>query len=138
MLRKIIFALAFILIIPVSLCASEIYRSINDIIRDINIYWEEKGSKIDILESEYKFKVLKNKISDDGTDIVYTLNGSIDLIYKENGDLYITIHIKAPVDYKADGNNILKTITLAPYEAVLGANIEITTINGNYNIKIGT
>lgn len=68
-------------------------KTINDIIRDINIYWEEKGSKIDILESEYKFKVLKNNISDDGTDIVYTLNGSIDLIYKENGDLYI-------LDYK--------------------------------------
>jgi len=53
-----------------------------------------------------------------------------------NGDLYITIHIKAPIDYKTDGNNILKTITLAPYEAVLGGNITVKTLDGNVNVRI--
>ena len=53
-----------------------------------------------------------------------------------NGDLYITVHVKAPVDYKTDGNNILKTITLAPYEAVLGGNISVKTPDGNITVRI--
>ena len=58
------------------------------------------------------------------------LNGGAD------GDLYITVHIKSPLDYKTDGNNILKTITLAPYEAVLGGNINVKTLDGNITVKI--
>ena len=54
----------------------------------------------------------------------------------ENGDLYITVHIKSAVDYKTDGNNILKTLTLAPYEAVLGGNVSVKTIDGNITVKI--
>ena len=54
----------------------------------------------------------------------------------QNGDLYITVHIKSPLDYKTDGNNIIKTITLAPYEAVLGGKINVNTPDGNITVKI--
>ena len=53
-----------------------------------------------------------------------------------NGDLYITVHVQSPVDYTTDGNNILKTITLAPFEAVLGGNVSIKTFDGNVTVKI--
>lgn len=53
-----------------------------------------------------------------------------------NGDLYITVHVMEPTSYKTDGLNILKTIPITPYEAVLGANIKICTINGNISMKI--
>lgn len=54
----------------------------------------------------------------------------------KSGDLYITVHIKAPTDYKTEGNNIIKNITLAPYEAVLGGDITVKTFDGNINVKI--
>lgn len=54
----------------------------------------------------------------------------------QNGDLYITIHIQEPNTYKTDGLNILKTIPVTPYEAVLGADIRISTIKGNVVVKI--
>lgn len=53
-----------------------------------------------------------------------------------NGDLYIKIHIKAPFEYKTEGNNIFKTITIAPYLAVLGGSLSVKTPNGNVNVKI--
>ena len=53
-----------------------------------------------------------------------------------NGDLYITVHIKAPLEYTTDGNNIIKQLTLTPYEAVLGGNISVKTFEGNINVKI--
>ena len=54
----------------------------------------------------------------------------------KNGDFYITINIKEPKTYKIEGLNILKTIPITPFEAVLGANILISTINGKFNIKL--
>ena len=54
----------------------------------------------------------------------------------KNGDLYITIKIKEPKTYKTEGLNIYKTIPITPYEAVLGANISISTINGKFTIKL--
>ena len=54
----------------------------------------------------------------------------------QNGDLYLTIHIQEPVSYKTDGLNILKTVSISPYEAVLGANITVTAIQGNVSVKI--
>ncbi len=54
----------------------------------------------------------------------------------KNGDLYITVHIKSPLDYKTDGNNILKSVVLAPYQAVLGGNVSVKTLDGNVTVKI--
>ena len=53
-----------------------------------------------------------------------------------NGDLYLTIHIREPKNYKTDGLNILKTLPITPYEAVLGANISVPTMKGNVSLKI--
>lgn len=53
-----------------------------------------------------------------------------------NGDLYITVHIQEHKTYKTEGLNILKTIPITPYEAVLGANIKVSTIKGNVSVKI--
>ena len=52
------------------------------------------------------------------------------------GDLYLTIHVIEPKNYKTEGLNILKTVQITPAEAVLGANITVTTIKGNVSVKI--
>ncbi len=54
----------------------------------------------------------------------------------KNGDLYLTIHIAEPKTYKTEGLNILKTVQVSPYEAVLGCELKISTINGNVTVKI--
>lgn len=53
-----------------------------------------------------------------------------------NGDLYITVHIQEPNNYKTEGLNILKTISITPFEAVLGTTVKINSINGFVNVKI--
>ena len=54
----------------------------------------------------------------------------------KNGDLYITINIKEPKNYKTEGLDILKTIHITPYEAVLGANISVITLNDKITVKL--
>lgn len=53
-----------------------------------------------------------------------------------NGDLYLIIHVREPKNYKTDGLNILKTIAITPYEAVLGGNVTVPTLRGNVSLKI--
>ena len=54
----------------------------------------------------------------------------------KNGDLYLTIHIKEFKNFKTDGLNLFKTISIEPYEAVLGAEKQISTPQGNVMLKI--
>lgn len=55
----------------------------------------------------------------------------------DNGDLYLTIHIKAPVDYVVEGLNVIKPIILTPSEAVLGCNATISAFNNEHiTVKI--
>ena len=50
--------------------------------------------------------------------------------------MYLTVHIREPKGYKTEGLNILKTVPVTPFEAVLGANIVIPTLTGNVSLKI--
>lgn len=54
----------------------------------------------------------------------------------KNGDLYLNIKIENNSNFKYDGLNILCTIPISPFEAVLGATIDIMTPNGKVKMKI--
>lgn len=54
----------------------------------------------------------------------------------KNGDLYLNIDIEDNKFFKYDGNNILCEIPITPFEAVLGANIDVPTLCGNVSMKI--
>lgn len=54
----------------------------------------------------------------------------------KNGNLYLLIKIENNSDFKYDGCNILRTIPITPYEAVLGADVEIPTTNGTLTMKV--
>lgn len=72
----------------------------------------------------------------DGSKIRLAGEGGKGLYGGTNGDLYLTVHIQEPKTCKTEGLNILKTIPITPYEAVLGANIRISTLNGNISVQI--
>lgn len=54
----------------------------------------------------------------------------------KNGDLYLSVHIQEPKNYKTEGLNILKTIQIPMYDAVLGTTITVPTLKGNVTVKI--
>lgn len=54
----------------------------------------------------------------------------------KNGDLYLNIEIEDSKFFKYDGNNVLCEIPITPFEAVLGANIDVPTLCGNVSMKI--
>ena len=70
-----------------------------------------------------------------GAKIRLSKEGSSGINGGENGDLYITIKVQEQYQ-KTEGLNIIKTIFIQPFEAVLGTMVEVKTMNGCYNVKI--
>lgn len=54
----------------------------------------------------------------------------------KNGDLFLLIDIEENDIFKYDGLNVILEVPITPYEAVLGANIEVPSLCGNISMKI--
>ncbi len=53
-----------------------------------------------------------------------------------NGDLYLEVTITPHRLFKVDGKNIMLDLPIAPWEAVLGAQVQVPTLNGRVELKI--
>lgn len=54
----------------------------------------------------------------------------------KNGDLYLNIKVESGLNFKYEGLNILSTIPITPFEAILGATIEIQTQTSKISMKV--
>lgn len=54
----------------------------------------------------------------------------------KSGDLYLNIKIENNSNFKYEGLNILTTVPITPFEAVLGATIDVETPHGKVKMKI--
>ncbi len=52
------------------------------------------------------------------------------------GDLYLRVRLAKHPDFEVDGHNLIHELELAPWEAALGAEISVPTLDGKVNIKI--
>ncbi|HEX3797814.1 MAG TPA: J domain-containing protein [Verrucomicrobiae bacterium] len=52
------------------------------------------------------------------------------------GDLYLRVRLAKHPDFEVSGHNLIYEAELAPWEAVLGTNLSVPTMNGDVNIKI--
>ncbi|MEY2428416.1 MAG: curved DNA-binding protein [Verrucomicrobiota bacterium] len=52
------------------------------------------------------------------------------------GDLYLRVRLARHPDFEVEGHNLIHEAELAPWEAVLGVNISVPTLNGPVNIRI--
>lgn len=52
------------------------------------------------------------------------------------GDLYLRVRFAKHPDFQVENHNLIYEAELAPWEAVLGANISVPTLSGRVNIKI--
>jgi curved DNA-binding protein len=53
-----------------------------------------------------------------------------------NGDLYLDISLRPHALFRADGHDLYLDLPLAPWEAALGASVEIPTLEGAVSLKV--
>lgn len=54
----------------------------------------------------------------------------------ENGDLFIEVELAPHPLFTVDGKDIILTLPVAPWEAALGARVQVPTLAGKVNLKI--
>jgi curved DNA-binding protein len=54
----------------------------------------------------------------------------------ESGDLYLRVRLAKHPEFEVEGHNLVHELELAPWEAALGAEISVPTLDGRVNIKI--
>jgi curved DNA-binding protein len=52
------------------------------------------------------------------------------------GDLYLTLKLRTHEKFQLKGKDVLSNLTIAPHEAVLGAERSVATLGGNVTLKI--
>ena len=52
------------------------------------------------------------------------------------GDLYLRVRLARHPDFEVEGHNLICEAEVAPWEAVLGANISVPTLNGQVSIEV--
>ena len=55
---------------------------------------------------------------------------------ENGGDLYLIVRLARHPDFEVDGHNLIHELELAPWEAALGAEIAVPTLDGRVSIKI--
>ncbi|MFP4108099.1 MAG: DnaJ C-terminal domain-containing protein [Desulfonatronovibrio sp.] len=72
----------------------------------------------------------------DGSKIRLSGQGSAGMGSGQSGDLYLKVRILPHPLFKMDGNNIIYDLALTPWEAALGSNVRVPTLDGNIEMKI--
>lgn len=72
----------------------------------------------------------------EGQSIRLRGQGSAGLGGAAAGDLYLEIHFKPDSNYRIDGRDVTQTVPVSPWEAALGASIEVPTPSGRVKVNV--
>jgi len=54
----------------------------------------------------------------------------------KSGDLFLRVRLQRHPDFQVEGSNLIHDLKLAPWQAVLGTEVEIRTLEGNIRLKV--
>lgn len=89
--------------------------------------------------TEYQSKTIEVKIPKgiaEGQKIRLAKQGSPSAYGGEAGDLYLTIRFSHADNIKVEGKDVFQTVDIAPWEAVLGAKIDVHTPAGQVSVTV--
>ena len=72
----------------------------------------------------------------DGTRIRLTGKGGAGMGGGPGGDLYLKVHLEPHRLFRVDGHDLQVEVPVTPWEAALGATVEIPIMDGSVNLKI--
>lgn len=106
-----------------------------------NVSWslpvfDAQGRQIDTVNKTLKVKIPAGMV--DGKRIRLKGQGGVGINGGENGDLYLIIKIAPHPLFEIDGQNLQIVVPLAPWEAALGASIQVPTLTGKITLTVPT
>ena len=111
-------------------------QAFNGTMLDLNLQVPEYDSAGRLRRVQKTFKARIPKGVTSGERLRLGGKGSKGVNGGRDGDLYLSIHITSHPLYRVSGRDLYIDLPLAPWEAVLGASIEIPTLAGTLRLKI--
>jgi curved DNA-binding protein len=104
--------------------------------RSINLQTQEIDSRgvIQTIKRTLNIKIPKG--IKDGQQIRLSRQGSIGMGQGEKGDLYLEVHFNPHPLYRPEQRNLHMQLPVAPWEAALGATVQLPTPGGMVDLKI--
>jgi curved DNA-binding protein len=119
---------------------ANVHVRLDDLIRgielDIPISATEIGVDGTLRRAARTIKVRIPKGATDGQRLRVPGKGGQGMGGARAGDLYLDIHLEPHELYKIDGHDLYLEVPVAPWEAALGASVEIPTPTGKVSLKI--
>ncbi len=103
---------------------------------DINLMVPEADAQGRMRRVPSNFKTRVAKGATDGQRLRVPGKGGKGLNGGRNGDLYLNIALKPHALFRVTGHDLYLDLPLAPWEAVLGASVEVPTLSGKVRLKI--
>lgn len=103
---------------------------------DLNLVVPEYQENGTVQNSNKTFKVRIPKGVVDKQRLRLRGRGGKGLNGGPDGDMYLNVHFKPNAYFRADGHDLYLDIAITPWEAALGATIEVPTLHGAINLKV--
>src|SRR5262245_17463449 len=103
---------------------------------ELNLAVPEFDDKGRVRRVSRTFKVRIPKGATDGQRLRLAGKGGKGINGARDGDLYIDIALHPHPLYRVNGHDLYLDLPLAPWEAVLGATVEVPTLAGAVNLKV--
>jgi curved DNA-binding protein len=103
---------------------------------DLDLNMPEYDAQGRLHRSPHSFKARIPKGATDGQRLRVPGKGGKGINGGRNGDLYLNISLLPHPYYRASGHDLYLDLPLSPWEAVLGASVEVPTPGGSVRLKV--
>jgi len=103
---------------------------------ELNLVVTEPDAKGFMRREPRTFKVNIPKGASDGQRLRLAGKGGKGMNGGRDGDLYLNIMLKPHSQFRVSGHDLYLDLPLAPWEAVLGATLEVQTLGGPVRLKV--
>ena len=106
--------------------------------RTISLHRQERGDDGQVREVTQTYDVRIPPGTPDGALLRLTGQGGAGSGGGEAGDLYVRVHIAPHPTFRVEGQNLVTEVPVTPWEAALGAEIPVPTLDGTVQAKLPT
>jgi curved DNA-binding protein len=103
---------------------------------DLNLSVPEYDERGGVRRVERTFKARIPKGATDGQRLKLAGQGGKGINGGANGDLYLNIALHPHSLFRVDGHDLYLDLPLTPWEAALGATVEVPTLGGHVSLKV--
>lgn len=105
-------------------------------VRTVTLHVPQTDAQGHVSVREHNLKVRIPKGIKEGQHIRLAGQGQPGIGGGEPGNLYLEVHFTPNPDYRVEGRDVFATLRVAPWEAALGAAIDVPTPSGQVHLKI--